>query len=82
MKQKSTTANQIDDYFRTMNEGSLGEKQIYSQLFAELTSMHKTVSRKDIIRGLVKKLEMEKDVKKAVTYRKMLEMMHQSQPIE
>jgi len=81
MKEESNTANQIDDYFRAMNEGSLSQKQTYSQLFAELTSMHKTVSRKDIIRGLVEQLETEKDVRKADIYRHMLQIMH-PQPIE
>ena len=81
MKEESNTANQIDDYFRAMNEGSLSQKQTYSQLFAELTSMHKTVSRKDIIRGLVEQLEKEKDVRKADIYRHMLQIMH-PQPIE
>lgn len=76
MGKESNTANQIDDYFRAMNEGSLSEKQTYCKLFSELTSMHKTVSRKDIIRGLVEKLETEKDVRVADIYRNMLEMMH------
>ncbi len=60
MGKESNTANQIDDYFRAMNEGSLSEKHTYCKLFAELTSMYKTVSRKDIIRGLVEKLETER----------------------
>lgn len=78
MTQKKSTSNQIDDYFKAMSEGTLGERKTYLQLFAELTSTHKSVSRKDIIRGLVKKLEMEKDVTKADIYRNILEQMHET----
>ena len=78
MTQKKSTSNQIDDYFKAMSEGTLGERKIYLQLFAELTSTYKSVSRKDIIRGLVKKLEMEKDVTKADIYRNILEQMHET----
>ncbi|WP_271311823.1 biofilm development regulator YmgB/AriR family protein [Yersinia intermedia] len=77
MEQKSSTADQIDDYFRVMNEGTLGEKEAFPHLFAELASLHKTICHKDIIRELVRKLETEQDVIKADIYRNMLEMMHQ-----
>ena len=77
MTQKKSTSNQIDDYFRALSEGTQGERKTYLQLFSELTSMHESVSRKHIIRGLVKKLEKEKDVTKADIYRNILEQMHE-----
>ena len=78
MEQINTTVEQIDEYIRSMNEGASPEKEVYSQLFNELLSVHTTVSHKDIIAGLIQKLETEQDVIKADIYRHMLEMMLQS----
>ncbi|MFD3231656.1 biofilm development regulator YmgB/AriR family protein [Rahnella sp. WP5] len=78
MEQKNNTVVQIDDYFRAMNEGVPSEKETFTQLFAELASMHKRVSNKEIIAGLIQKLEIEKDVVKADIYRNMLEIMLRS----
>lgn len=78
MEQINTTVDQIDEYFRSINEGTPPEKKVYSQLFNELASVHKTVSQKDIINGLIQKLETEQDVVKADIYRHMLEIMLQS----
>ena len=78
MEQINTTVEQIDEYIRSMDEGTSPEKEVYSQLFNELLSVHKTVSHKDIIAGLIQKLETEQDVIKADIYRHMLEIMLQS----
>lgn len=78
MEQTKTTVDQIDEYFRGMNEGAPPEKDAFSQLFNELASVHKTVSQKEIIEGLIQKLETEQDVIKADIYRHMLEIMLQS----
>lgn len=78
MEQINTTVDQIDDYFRGLNEGAPSEKEAFSHLFNELASVHKTVSQKDIIAGLIQKLETEQDVIKADIYRHMLEIMLQS----
>lgn len=75
MEQINTTVDQIDEYFRGMNEGTPPEKEVYSQLFNELVSVHKTVSQKDIVSGLIQKLETEQGVIKADIYRHMLEIM-------
>lgn len=78
MEQKNTTVEQIDEYFRVMNEGTPPEKEVYSQLLNELVSVHKTVSHKDIVSGLIQKLETEQEVIKADIYRHMLEIMLRS----
>lgn len=75
MEQINNTVDQINDYFSALNEESPNEKDIFSVLFAELTLAHKTVSNKEIIIGLIHKLETERDIVKADIYRNMLEMM-------
>jgi hypothetical protein len=62
-----------------MSEGSLNEKSLCYQLFSELTSKHNDVNRKVIVRGVIEKLDTEKDASKVEIYRQILEMLHQPQ---
>lgn len=78
MEQINNTVDQINNYFSALNEESPNEKDIFSELFAELALVHKTVSHKEIIAGLIHKLETERDVVKGDIYRNMLEIMLRS----
>ncbi|MFD3249854.1 biofilm development regulator YmgB/AriR family protein [Rahnella aquatilis] len=78
MEQINNTVDQINEYFSALNGESPNEKDMFSELFAELTLVHKTVSHKEIITGLIHKLETERDVVRADIYRNMLEIMLRS----
>lgn len=80
MQQTTSTVDQIDEYFRGMNEEFLTEKETFTQLYQELTSVNKSVSNKEIIAGLIQKLETEQDVTKSDIYRKTLEIILQAAP--
>jgi probable RcsB/C two-component-system connector, global regulator of biofilm formation and acid-resistance len=78
MEQINNTVDQVNDYFSALNEELPNEKDIFSELFTELALVHKTVSHKEIIAGLIQKLETERDVVRADIYRNMLEIMLRS----
>jgi uncharacterized protein Yka (UPF0111/DUF47 family) len=75
MQQKQTTVTQIDKYFQSVNEAEPEEKASFYLLLSELTSLHYSVSHKNMIASLIQKLEMEQDVVKADVYRNLLEKL-------
>ncbi|MGC0929131.1 biofilm development regulator YmgB/AriR family protein [Pantoea agglomerans] len=73
MQTTMNTESQISDYFMNSGTALTTEKQVIAAVHAELAHAKTHVSDKDIVLGLIHRLESERDVVKQDIYRQALE---------
>ena len=78
MQTTMNTESQISDYFMNSGTALTTEKQVIAAVHAELAHAKTHVSDKDIVLGLIHRLESERDVVKQDIYRQALEHVLQS----
>ncbi|SFN38021.1 Biofilm development protein YmgB/AriR [Candidatus Pantoea varia] len=77
MQTTMNTESQISDYFMNSGAALTTEQQVVAAVHAELARSKAHVSQKDIVLGLINRLESERDVVKQDIYRQALEQVLQ-----
>ncbi|KAA5969374.1 MULTISPECIES: biofilm development regulator YmgB/AriR family protein [Pantoea] len=80
MQPTMNTESQISDYFMNSGKTLTTEKQVIAAVHAELARAKAHVSDKDVVLGLINRLESERDVVKQDVYRQALEHVLQRAP--
>ncbi|NYS29272.1 biofilm development regulator YmgB/AriR family protein [Pantoea sp.] len=73
MQTTMNTESQISDYFMNSGAALTTEQQVVTAVHAELARSKAHVSHKDVVLGLINRLESERDVVKQDIYRQALE---------
>lgn len=76
----TTIESQISDYFENSGDKFKSEREIVTALSAEVMSRKGSVTNKDLILGLLEKLETENDIVRLDIYRQALELVVQRTP--
>jgi len=80
MQTTTNTESQISDYFMNAGAHFTSEKDVIAETWSELAAYKAHVSEKDIVLGLIHKLECETDVAMQDIYRQALEIVLQRTP--
>lgn len=75
MQRATSTESKISEYLKGSDKHSCHEIEAISSIYNSLYSNKKFVSNKDIIMGLIEKLETESDPAKLDIYRQALELV-------
>ncbi|MGK3141209.1 biofilm development regulator YmgB/AriR family protein [Pantoea sp. C2G6] len=78
MQTTLTTESQISEHFMNSGKALTTEKAVIAAVHAELAHAKAHVSDKDVVLGLIHRLESERDVIKQDIYRQALEHVLQS----
>ncbi|WP_336731931.1 biofilm development regulator YmgB/AriR family protein [Pantoea ananatis] len=82
MPTTTNTESQISEYFMNAGEHFTSEKDVIAETWSELAAFKAHVSEKDMVLGLIHKLESETDATKQDIYRQALEIVLQRTPGE
>ena len=77
MQTTTNTESQISEYFMNAGDTFTSEKDVIAETWSELASFKAHVSEKDMLLGLIHKLESETDATKQDIYRQALESVLQ-----
>jgi hypothetical protein len=75
MLQPNIDSHETNNFFSEILAEFESEKKTVEELMLEISVIKKTVNNKDIIDGLIHKLEIETDVVTCDIYRKVLELV-------
>ena len=78
MQTTINTESQISEYFMNSGTPVTSEQEVIAAVHAELAHYKTHVSDKDIVLGLIHRLESERDVAKQDIYRQALEHVLQN----